>query len=131
MRFSAEKTDTGPEHRSAARLDSTLAAKVHLTKASAPAILHLRQPTGWQPAWQKLQGYIALTKPRIVLMLLFTAYAAMWAAAGHPGVAFGTLLGEGSSDRVSVAAHLPGLRVTVATLAGLALSTGGGAAVNM
>ena len=55
----------------------------------------------------------------------------MCAAACHPGVASGTLLGEGSSDRVSVAAHLPGLRVTVATLAGLALSTGGGAAVNM
>ncbi|MCL6516999.1 MAG: heme o synthase [Alicyclobacillus sp.] len=54
-------------------------------------------------------AYIALTKPRILWMLLFTALCTM-----------------------ILAAHgWPGTRLTAATLIGLAMSTGGGAAFNM
>lgn len=53
--------------------------------------------------------YVTLTKPKIMLMLLFTAYPAIFmASAGHP--------------------H-PGL--TLLILLGLALSTGGAASINM
>ncbi|MFD1677489.1 heme o synthase [Alicyclobacillus fodiniaquatilis] len=55
------------------------------------------------------KAYLALTKPRIMLFLLFTAYCAMIVAAGG----------------------MPDLRVTFAGLGGLALSAGGSAAVNM
>lgn len=53
--------------------------------------------------------YLALTKPRIMLLLLFTGWCGMM-----------------------VAAHrIPGWRATIATMLGLALSTGGSAALNM
>lgn len=53
--------------------------------------------------------YVALTKPRIIVLLAITAYCAMVVA--HGG--------------------LPGIGLTVVTLVGLALSTGGAHAVNM
>ncbi len=56
-----------------------------------------------------LEDYVALSKPRIVLLLLVTCYSAMIVA--NQGV--------------------PGLAVTVFTLVGLALSAGGANAVNM
>jgi protoheme IX farnesyltransferase len=59
--------------------------------------------------WRKVQAYVALTKPRILLMLLFTALCAMLLAVKG----------------------WPGTRLTLATLAGLALSSAGGAAFNM
>lgn len=60
-------------------------------------------------AGRSVLAYIALTKPRIQLMLLFTAYCAMVIA-----------------NRAA-----PDIRITIPTLAGLALSTGGSAAINM
>jgi protoheme IX farnesyltransferase len=70
----------------------------------------------WQTeltAVQKMRGslgaYLELTKPKIQIMLLFTAYCAMIVA--HHG--------------------FPGWATTLATLFGLALSTGGSAAINM
>ncbi|WP_083511744.1 heme o synthase [Alicyclobacillus acidiphilus] len=54
-------------------------------------------------------AYVALTKPRIMLFLLFTAYSAMIVA--HRG--------------------LPDIQSTIVCLIGLALSSGGSAAVNM
>lgn len=56
-----------------------------------------------------VRGYIELTKPRIMLMLLFTEYCAMVVAAGG----------------------LPEWRTTLWAVLGLALSTGGAAALNM
>ncbi|MFD1674606.1 heme o synthase [Alicyclobacillus fodiniaquatilis] len=56
-----------------------------------------------------IKAYVALTKPRIMLFLLFTAYCAMIVAQGG----------------------VPDLQKTVAGLGGLALSAGGGAAINM
>ncbi|WP_028962840.1 heme o synthase [Sulfobacillus thermosulfidooxidans] len=53
--------------------------------------------------------YITLMKPRIISLLLITAYCAMVVAAGH----------------------LPSLRLTVLTMLGLTLSSGGAHAVNM
>jgi heme o synthase len=59
--------------------------------------------------YQTIRAYIILTKPRIMLLLVFTAYCAMAVAQGR----------------------LPGLGLTVATLFGLALASGGAAAINM
>lgn len=56
-----------------------------------------------------IAAYVELTKPRIVALLVFTAYCAMVAAAHG----------------------LPGWRLTAATVTGLAFSAGGAAAVNM
>lgn len=56
-----------------------------------------------------VQDYTALTKPGIVLLLVVTAYCAM----------------------VVAAKGFPGARTTIATLVGLALSSGGANAVNM
>lgn len=55
------------------------------------------------------KAYLTLTKPRIAVLLLFTAYAAMIAAAGR----------------------LPSIHQTVLGLLGLGLSAGGAAAINM
>ncbi|MEB3102022.1 heme o synthase [Ferviditalea candida] len=66
----------------------------------------------WLPlskAVQTVNGYAALTKPRIMFLLLFTQYCAMIVAAGG----------------------LPTLHATLFGLLGLALSTGGAAAMNM
>ena len=52
--------------------------------------------------------YVTLTKPRIMLLILITAYGAMAYAADG----------------------LPDLRLTVVTLVGLGLSSGGAAALN-
>ncbi len=57
----------------------------------------------------RVKDYVALTKPRIVLLLVITAYCAMVVARGA----------------------VPDWRVTVFTLGGLALSAGGANAVNM
>lgn len=58
---------------------------------------------------QVLRDYVALTKPRIVILLLITAFAAMWVAAGG----------------------LPPLGLTIVTLIGLAMSCGAANAINM
>lgn len=58
---------------------------------------------------QTVGSYIQLTKPKIQVMLLFTAYVAM--LVGSHGI--------------------PTLRLTIATLVGLGLSGGGSAAINM
>ncbi len=58
---------------------------------------------------QVLRDYVALTKPRIVILLLITAFAAMWVAAGG----------------------LPPLGLTIVTLTGLAMSCGAANAINM
>ncbi len=60
-------------------------------------------------AFQTARAYFELTKPRIALLLVFTAYCAMAVAAGR----------------------LPGLPLTSEALLGLALSAGGAAAINM
>lgn len=57
----------------------------------------------------RVKDYVALTKPRIVLLLVITAYCAMVVARGA----------------------VPDWRLTVFTLGGLALSAGGANAVNM
>ncbi|MCY0886658.1 MAG: heme o synthase [Firmicutes bacterium] len=59
--------------------------------------------------WEVVRAYVELTKPRIMLLLLFTAFSAMVVASGG---------------------HLP-LARTLWTMLGLALSTGGAAALNM
>ncbi|MHB1612437.1 MAG: heme o synthase [Sulfobacillus sp.] len=56
-----------------------------------------------------IADYVALTKPRIIVLLVITAYCAMVVADGR----------------------LPGLGLTAVTLVGLAMSTGGAHAVNM
>ena len=56
-----------------------------------------------------LSDYLALTKPRIIVLLLITGYCAMVVA--HRGV--------------------PGIRLTLLTLLGLGLSCGGANAINM
>ncbi len=56
-----------------------------------------------------LGAYIALTKPKIMVMLVITAYSAMILAGNH----------------------LPSIGRTLATLIGLAVSAGAGAALNM
>ncbi|BAD41078.1 heme o synthase [Symbiobacterium thermophilum] len=58
---------------------------------------------------QVVRDYVALTKPRIVILLLITGFAAMWVAAGGP----------------------PPLGLTVVTMIGLALSCGAANAINM
>lgn len=58
---------------------------------------------------QRVRAFIDLTKPRIMIMLLYTGIAGM-VVAGH---------------------HLPSLGVLLATCLGLVLSTGGSAALNM
>jgi protoheme IX farnesyltransferase len=63
-------------------------------------------PRGWT---ETVKAYVELTKPRIMVLLLFTAYAAAIVALGH----------------------LPSLDESLVLLLGLALSTGGAAAVNM
>lgn len=71
--------------------------------SASPALLGLLE------ARTVLSDYVTLTKPRIMVLLLFTEYAAM----------------------VVASKGLPGLRVTVFGLLGLMLSTGGAAALNM
>src|SRR5690625_452199 len=47
-------------------------------------------------AWGKLSDYYELTKPRIVMLMLITAYATLWVAAGSApslGLSLLTLLG--------------------------------------
>jgi protoheme IX farnesyltransferase len=67
------------------------------------------QPVAMSKARTIVRDYVALTKPRIMLLLLFTEYCAM-----------------------IVANHgLPSLGSTIIGLVGLALSTGGAAALNM
>ena len=62
----------------------------------------------WQRVWVGVADYLSLTKPRIVLLLLITEFGSMMAAArGWPGTA-----------------------LTLAALAGGALSAGGAAAIN-
>ena len=60
-------------------------------------------------AGQVLHDYLMLTKPRIVILLLITGFAAMWVAAGGP----------------------PPFGLTLVTLFGLALSCGAANAINM
>lgn len=67
------------------------------------------QSTPWLKARALATAYLTLTKPRIAVLLLFTAYAAMIVAAGG----------------------LPTWRQTVLGLVGLGLSAGGAAALNM
>src|SRR6056297_1826432 len=62
-----------------------------------------------QRAETTVKSYFELTKPRIMVLLLFTEYCAMVVAQGR----------------------IPGFRVTVLAVLGLALSTGGAAALNM
>lgn len=57
----------------------------------------------------RVKDFVELTKPRIIALLVVTAYCAMVVADGRA----------------------PGLRLTVATLLGLALSTGGAHSINM
>jgi protoheme IX farnesyltransferase len=64
---------------------------------------------GWTAVRQQIVDYVALTKPRIVALLVVTAYSAMVVAQGG----------------------LPPWGVTAATLVGLTLSAGGANAVNM
>lgn len=79
-----------------------------LVKSEIPESETARTLLGAQ-ARTVLGDYVALTKPRIMVLLLFTAYCAM----------------------IVAARGIPGLRVTALTLIGLALSTGGAAALNM
>ncbi|QQE77492.1 heme o synthase [Alicyclobacillus sp. SO9] len=62
-----------------------------------------------QRAEVTVKSYFELTKPRIMVLLLFTEYCAMVVAQGR----------------------IPGFRVTLLAVLGLALSTGGAAALNM
>ncbi|HYF95004.1 MAG TPA: heme o synthase [Symbiobacteriaceae bacterium] len=55
------------------------------------------------------RDYLALTKPRILVLLLITGYAAMWVAAGGP----------------------PPFGLTLATMLGLGISCGAANAINM
>jgi protoheme IX farnesyltransferase len=65
-------------------------------------------PTRWHGARTVLTDYLSLTKPRIILLLLITELGAM----------------------ISAARGWPGTSLTLAALAGGALSAGGAAAVN-
>lgn len=69
----------------------------------------IEQTTRGQGLLVTLADYVALMKPRIIVLLVITAYCAMIVAAGR----------------------VPGIWVTVWTLLGLSLSTGGAHAVNM
>ncbi len=60
-------------------------------------------------ASQMVRDYVLLTKPRIVVLLLITGFAAMWVAAGGP----------------------PPPGVTAVTMVGLAMSCGAANAINM
>lgn len=62
-----------------------------------------------QRIFSTLRNYTELTKPRIMVLLLFTEYCAMVVADGR----------------------IPGLAVTLFAVVGLALSSGGAAALNM
>ncbi len=75
------------------------------TEPLAPAVSSSRLSS----VYLAIRAYITLTKPRIMLLLVFTAYCAMAVAQGR----------------------LPGLGLTVATLIGLAFAAGGAAAINM
>jgi len=53
-----------------------------------------------RPVGQVLRDYLMLTKPRIVILLLITGFAAMWVAAGGPppfGLSLVTMIGLGMS----------------------------------
>ncbi|MCL6445836.1 MAG: heme o synthase [Alicyclobacillus sp.] len=63
----------------------------------------------WRQLLQTVSVYVTLTKPRIMVLLLFTEYCAM-VAAMH---------------------RVPDFRTTVVALLGLALSAGGSAVINM
>lgn len=65
--------------------------------------------TTLQKNGSRIGDYITLTKPRIMLLLLFTGFSAMIVALGR----------------------IPGWQVSIFTLVGLGLSTGGAAALNM
>ncbi len=61
-------------------------------------------------SWRKMVAdYVALTKPRIIVLLVITAYCAMVVAGGK----------------------MPSVGLTLVTIIGLAMSTGGAHAVNM
>lgn len=62
-----------------------------------------------RPAGQVLRDYLLLTKPRIVILLLITGFAAMWVAAGGP----------------------PPLGLSIVTMVGLGMSCGAANAINM
>lgn len=57
------------------------AATVRTDARSSLALAPIPALRVWQ---QRVQDYVALTKPRILMLLLFTGYAAMWVAAGGP-----------------------------------------------
>lgn len=67
------------------------------------------EPTSSRLSWSVMKDYIALTKPKIMIMLLITAYSAMIVAAGQ----------------------MPNICLSVETLLGLAMSAGAGATLNM
>lgn len=70
----------------------------------------LRSSTvSFQEITNTVRDFVALTKPRIMLLLLFTGYCAMVVAQGG----------------------FPKIGVTIAAMVGLGLSTGGAAALNM
>ncbi|EPZ53038.1 heme o synthase [Alicyclobacillus acidoterrestris] len=77
--------------------------------AKQPSVTGKSEVFGYPDVRAVAKAYIALTKPRIMLFLLFTAYCAM----------------------VVAQAGIPDLRTTLVGLGGLALSSGGGAALNM
>jgi len=62
-----------------------------------------------QFAWSTVKAYLTLTKPKIMVMLVVTAYSAM----------------------IVAARHTPDIRLTFDTLSGLAMSAGAGAVLNM
>lgn len=80
-----------------------------MTTAHSDSIRGTQAEIAPSNAFATFRAYVALTKPRIMVLLLFTAYCAMIAA--H--------------------ARLPEWKTAAAGLLGLALSSGGAAAVNM
>ena len=82
------------------RISAARASDVTLTYWPATALAYGRN---------KVKAYVALTKPRIMILLLFTALCAMDVAQGR----------------------WPGLGVSLYTVVGLGLASGAGAAINM
>ncbi len=74
-----------------------------------PEGMEQARPEGDLGTFGVIADYVALTKPRIMFFLLFTAFSAMVVALGH----------------------LPTWRLLGCTLLGLAFSTGGAASLNM
>lgn len=77
-----------------------------MTFRRAEAVIAAGEPRRWTAT---ARDYLMLTKPRILLLLLITAYAAMWVAAGG----------------------LPDWRLTIVTMVGLGMSCGAANAINM